>query len=152
MSQTLPASGLLTSWKEIAAFLGKGVRTVQRWEATLGLPVIRPADRHSGIVMARPSELEAWVLKGRHRPAQASEQQQQQNNAARAALADCVREMRTYQTQVKTLCAQMHETRAKLETEIARLQSLYHEWHAIHRGMMETVMETPTPAVAAKVN
>ena len=31
----------LNGWKEIAAFLGKGVRTVQRWEREQGLPVHR---------------------------------------------------------------------------------------------------------------
>jgi len=50
----------LTSWKEIAAYLGKGVRTVQRWEQRLGLPVRRPSpDSH--IIFALPSELDAWV-------------------------------------------------------------------------------------------
>ncbi len=29
----------LNGWKEIAAHFGKGVRTVQRWEKALGLPV-----------------------------------------------------------------------------------------------------------------
>ncbi len=67
MSQNQPRRRLelLTSWKEIATYLGKGVRTVQRWEARLGLPVIRPADSHSGIVMARPSDLEAWLVNRR---------------------------------------------------------------------------------------
>ena len=51
---------VLTSWKEIASYLGKGVRTVQRWEIELGLPVHRPGpDRH--IVIAFPSELDAWA-------------------------------------------------------------------------------------------
>jgi excisionase family DNA binding protein len=51
---------VLTSWKEIASYLGKGVRTVQRWEAELELPVHRPGnDRH--IVLAFPAELDAWV-------------------------------------------------------------------------------------------
>jgi hypothetical protein len=51
---------VLTSWKEIACYLGKGVRTVQRWEAELGLPVRRPRnDRH--IVLAFPAELDAWA-------------------------------------------------------------------------------------------
>ena len=31
----------LDSWKEIAAFLGRTVRTVQRWEKTQGLPLHR---------------------------------------------------------------------------------------------------------------
>ncbi len=53
-------SHLLTSWKEIAAHLGKGVRTVQRWEQELGLPVRRPAkSRH--IVVALAPELDHWI-------------------------------------------------------------------------------------------
>jgi hypothetical protein len=53
-------SELLTSWKEIAAHLGKGVRTVQRWEQELGLPVRRPAkSRH--IVVALAPELDKWI-------------------------------------------------------------------------------------------
>jgi hypothetical protein len=51
---------VLTSWKEIASYMGKGVRTVQRWEAEMDLPVRRPgADRH--IVLAFPAELDAWA-------------------------------------------------------------------------------------------
>lgn len=30
---------VFTSWKEIARYMGKGVRTVQRWEQDFGLPV-----------------------------------------------------------------------------------------------------------------
>lgn len=52
---------MLTSWKEIAGFLGKSVRTVQRWERLLGLPVHRPKKSLSGIVLADPGELEAWL-------------------------------------------------------------------------------------------
>ena len=32
---------MLTTWNEVASYLGKGVRTVQRWEANLSLPVRR---------------------------------------------------------------------------------------------------------------
>jgi len=52
--------GILTSWKEIAQHLGKGVRTVQRWE-TEGLPVRRLSACNRGHVMAVSSELDAWV-------------------------------------------------------------------------------------------
>lgn len=52
----------LTSWKEIAQYLGKGVRTVQRWEHYFGLPVRRPsADSHHA-VLALPAELDAWLI------------------------------------------------------------------------------------------
>ena len=53
---------ILTSWKEIATYLGKGVRTVQRWEHEMGLPVRRPPSGRKGIVLAHSEELEAWAL------------------------------------------------------------------------------------------
>ena len=52
---------VLGNWKEIAAYLGKGVRTVQRWEQQLGLPVRRPGGRSLGIVCASPEELDMWL-------------------------------------------------------------------------------------------
>lgn len=51
----------LSGWKEIANYLGKGVRTVQRYERELGLPVRRPAGRPTGSVVATKAELDAWV-------------------------------------------------------------------------------------------
>jgi hypothetical protein len=56
-------SNTLTSWKEIATYLGKSVRTVQRWEASLGLPVRRPNANDRNIVVAIPSELDGWIKK-----------------------------------------------------------------------------------------
>jgi hypothetical protein len=56
MSQTV-----LNSWKEIARYLDRGVRTVQRWERDLKLPVHRPRGRTRSAVMAVPEELDAWV-------------------------------------------------------------------------------------------
>jgi Tol biopolymer transport system component len=50
----------LDSWKEIAAFLGRGVRTVQRWEREEGLPVHRLAHAKRGTVYAERTELTAW--------------------------------------------------------------------------------------------
>lgn len=52
---------LLTSWKEIACHLGKGVRTVQRWEQLYGLPVRRPNEKAKGIVHATRQELDLWL-------------------------------------------------------------------------------------------
>jgi len=50
----------LDSWKEIAAYLKRGVRTVQRWEHTAGLPVHRLAPDRQGSVFAYKTELDAW--------------------------------------------------------------------------------------------
>jgi hypothetical protein len=65
-------AAVLTSWKEIAHYLGKGVRTVQRWEQDFDLPVRRPHGFNKRAILARPSDLDAWVatrcsLSGRHR-------------------------------------------------------------------------------------
>ena len=50
---------VLTSWKEIAAHLYRGVRTVQRWEKEFGLPIRRP-DRSNRIV-GDTDELDQWL-------------------------------------------------------------------------------------------
>ena len=52
---------VLGSWKEIAAYLGKGVRTFHRWENDLGLPVRRPNGTIKGVVYASPDELDRWL-------------------------------------------------------------------------------------------
>lgn len=54
-------AAVLTSWKDIARYMGKGVRTVQRWEMDFGLPVRRPQGSNKKAVLARPSDLDAWV-------------------------------------------------------------------------------------------
>src|SRR3981081_3631894 len=50
----------LDSWKEIAAYLKRGVRTVQRWERSNGLPVRRLEREKHGVVYAYKAELDAW--------------------------------------------------------------------------------------------
>jgi hypothetical protein len=50
----------LQSWKEIAAYMGRGVRTVQRWEQ-FGLPVHRPSGTDRGAVFVLVAELEQWM-------------------------------------------------------------------------------------------
>ncbi len=56
------ANDRLDSWKEIAAYLKKEVRTVQRWEKNMGLPVRRLAQGKQGSVFAYKSELDTWWL------------------------------------------------------------------------------------------
>jgi hypothetical protein len=51
---------MLTSWKEIAQYCGKGVRTVQRWEKSFGLPVRRAVDGQQSAILAIPEEIDAW--------------------------------------------------------------------------------------------
>jgi TolB-like protein/tetratricopeptide (TPR) repeat protein len=50
----------LDSWKEIAAFFRREVRTVQLWEKSEGLPIRRLQHRKLGSVYAYRRELESW--------------------------------------------------------------------------------------------
>lgn len=52
---------VLESWKEIAAFLGRDVRTCTRWERELGLPIHRLEGSPKARVFAFREELEAWL-------------------------------------------------------------------------------------------
>ena len=57
----------LNGWKEIAAFLGKGVRTAQRWEREYGMPVHRLGRDGGEIVWASRRELGAWMADNENR-------------------------------------------------------------------------------------
>ena len=59
-SQESTLGDRLDSWKEIAAFLQRDVRTVQRWEKHAGLPIHRHADARLRSAYAYRSEVEAW--------------------------------------------------------------------------------------------
>jgi hypothetical protein len=55
------AEAPLTGWKEIAAFIGSSVRTVQRFERDFGLPIRRTQLSKGAVVRAYPSELAKWL-------------------------------------------------------------------------------------------
>ena len=53
--------GRLDSWKEIAGYLKRGVRSVQRWEQEEGLPVHRHLHKKLDSVYAFRNEIDAWL-------------------------------------------------------------------------------------------
>ena len=69
-------NGRLDGWKEIAAYVGRGVRTAQRWEQELGMPVRRLDTGGAETVYAFKEELDAWLLRqsrsGADKPAPAA--------------------------------------------------------------------------------
>jgi hypothetical protein len=56
----------LDSWKQIAVYLDRQVRTVQRWEKGEGLPVHRQFHVKAGTICAFKHEIDTW-LKNRSR-------------------------------------------------------------------------------------
>ncbi|HEX9223408.1 MAG TPA: hypothetical protein VF860_08750 [Candidatus Acidoferrales bacterium] len=65
-----PAATRLDSWKEIAVYLKRSVRTVQRWEKVEELPVHRHFHNTLESVYAYGQEVDAW-WRGRVQPARA---------------------------------------------------------------------------------
>ncbi len=57
-----PSSERLDSWKEIASYLKRSVRTVTRWERDEGLPVHRHIHSKTGTVYAYRPEIDAWWI------------------------------------------------------------------------------------------
>jgi hypothetical protein len=51
----------LDSWKQIAVYLDRQVRTVQRWEKSEGLPVHRQLHVKAGTICAFKHEIDTWL-------------------------------------------------------------------------------------------
>jgi len=66
-------SSRLDSWKEIATYLRRDVRTVQRWEQKEGLPVHRQEHGSRASVYAEREELDAWQANRRLSPTEEQE-------------------------------------------------------------------------------
>lgn len=60
-SETSGTTTRLGSWKEIANYLKRGVRTVRRWEREEGLPVHRHVHHKQATVYAVPREIDRWL-------------------------------------------------------------------------------------------
>ncbi len=56
----------LNSWKEIAAYFDRDIRTVQLWEKREALPIHRHEHSTRSSVYAYPAELDTWLRTRRH--------------------------------------------------------------------------------------
>jgi len=52
----------LNSWKEVAQYVGRSERTIQRWEREFGFPVHRPAGKLRSSVIAVTAEIDEWIM------------------------------------------------------------------------------------------
>jgi predicted DNA-binding transcriptional regulator AlpA len=112
-------SRILSGWKDIANYLGKGVRTVQRYERELALPVRRPAGKTRGSVIATQSELDTWVasrLTDRPHPVGVTPPL-----AVCSSLRDQIAEMDELAERMKKLRLDMRSSREMLCATIQRL-------------------------------
>jgi hypothetical protein len=110
-----PSFEVIGGWKDLAAYMGKGVRTVQRYERTLGLPVRRPAGKIAGSVIATKAEVDAWIAASPFR------------EAFRLAHVDrgVERDFRLALNELKALIAQTHRLRSEAVQLRKSLQSSF---------------------------
>jgi hypothetical protein len=54
----------LDSWKEIACYLRRSIRCVQRWEKNEGLPILRHQHARGATVYAYRQQLDEWWRRG----------------------------------------------------------------------------------------
>ena len=111
------APQILSGWKEIGNYLGKGVRTVQRYERLHGLPVRRPAGKPWGSVVATKAEIDAWVAASPVR-----EGLQLLRPATKSSLATWA-DIQNGAAEMKRLTKEMTELRLELRSSVRLLRT-----------------------------
>ena len=131
---------ILSGWKEIAHYLGKGIRTVQRYELELGLPIRRFAGKSRASVAATKAELDAWVTASPLR----------QSLPLRGLPESFVATM----DGVKTLLAEHHQLLEKMTKHrgemIDALELLRANIRAIQTYRSEESVEYPSPVISQR--
>jgi hypothetical protein len=125
-------STVLTCWKDIARYLGKGVRTVQRWERHLGLPVRRPtgASQKSAVVLHR-GDVDAW-LATRFSARSLPDEGREGNESARSTLKERIRTARELRMKNQILAQQIAASIRLLNErcDLLNTQALREPWRA----------------------
>jgi hypothetical protein len=112
----------LSGWKEIANYLGKGVRTVQRYEWQMGLPVRRPAGKPRGSVIATKPELDAWIGASPIREEFHLSRLAPDSEASAKAIRNGIQEMCRLRDEMLPLRAELHSSLLMLRETILNLQ------------------------------
>ena len=120
--KTTESPQFLSGWKEIGRYLGKGVRTVQRYERQAALPVRRPAGKPSGgAVIATKAELDGWVKASPIRQAFQLRNLEQDASPAQA-ISRGVSEMKRLRKEMFELGNEVKRTLRALQVNIYELQ------------------------------
>lgn len=128
----------LSGWKEIANYLGKGVRTVQRYERELSLPVRRPAGKSTGSVVATKAELDGWVSASPIREAFHLVKVSPNSSVATIEIRNGIADMRK-------LREQMSDLRSELRSSVQMLrESLFSLQVGLHQNRRRKALSPPT--------
>ena|SRR5438477_7884587 len=131
----------LSGWKDIANYLEKGVRTVQRYERELGLPVRRPAGKSTGSVVATTAELDAWVLASPIRQAFRLTTPSLTDSTATKEIRDGLAEMRKLREQMADLRIELRASLSSLRKSIHGVQDELQEGQWRGKGVGTSILD-----------
>lgn len=123
LPKTVPA--VLNSWKEISAFVGRGIRTAQRWERSSGMPVHRIGHGNRAPVYVVVSELNFWMTKtcGNADGVMQMPLDRKAGRTPRGRSHDLAEHMSTLARLVAESCVRQREQAELLQQRIMRLRS-----------------------------
>jgi hypothetical protein len=112
---------ILNGWKDISLYLECTVRTAQRWESQLSMPVHRPTNRPRRPVVAFADELDVWILGSQSKTGL-------RNNAGHANMVHLGETLLRLQTQTKELSAKLSfmESQLPAPSQDGSLNSMTH--------------------------
>ncbi len=147
-----PRPTILNSWKEISTYLGRGIRTAQRWEQELHLPIHRVGTGRRAPVFALEHEVQSWLQTIRTWP-NPSYREVSAPHAAHAKVtshaAELARQLITNTRENRRLMRELHENVEQMmrSRELVRRAR---EARSAHR-LQSAAWEIPTkpPLVAA---
>jgi hypothetical protein len=128
---------ILNGWKEISNYIERGVRTAQRWEAFLGMPVHRPALKDRSAVVAFTDELDRWLSRTATDPLDAN------GGASNEVLVRVLRNMSALARQTSVLAT---HTRT-LQEQLRRSREIHR--YRIASGMVTRPAGAPNPGMGA---
>lgn len=138
---------ILNSWKEISSYIGRGVRTVQRWEELYGLPVHRAAGKDRSAVYAMSDELDAWLRLGKMHGQPAPKREASLECAQRVE--ELLSRSRLLVRQLRELRRTSTEVRSRLRSKAARHPELQDELTAASFRLGAAVEDATGPSLQA---
>ena len=137
---------ILHSWKEISSYTGRGVRTLQRYEANLGFPVHRPLGKPRSSVLAFKHEIDRWLSET---PSSALDPLDGDKLAVRGASLRCTRDG------LEALYANATKWRTKTSSMQQRVVSMQQAVNSMQEGfnsMLQRLERTQNLIVKSKLH
>src|SRR5438445_13708079 len=137
---TVTQSDVLNSWKEVSSYIGRGVRTVQRWEKDFGLPVRRPSGHLRGSVIALKADIDTWLGSRHAREAQvASAPADEGKKTMNPLVRERYERLQANADKLMKNCDLLKSGAEELEANLRRIGQLRGRWRTAEKPAAGTV-------------